>query len=346
MTNATDVIDAAADAAPTDTHLSYGADRGGPSAAQGLGQRRTEAERAGHQPPIGHRESRHRRARRADPTGRLLRYPGPDPEQHWRRGSGPPRPAQARRLDREDQATRPRRGPARGAQVGGIRRRGGCHAGRLRLLGHDEGPSRRCDGQGSDGRRNATSQIAQQGAASALLGVCAGGVHLDDLRILGPINVLKVKCAPKGYGRRLVAELWLYPDGSRILELSTKCRAHRGVRRGRRRLACSSASAASTCSPSSRPRPGPRSSSSPRNSRAPEVRDECHHEQRRRRRASNTIDWYRLSADDVCRRLDVDPAVGLSAAAVLERRQQYGPNKLAEEAKEPAGEPSCASTAT
>ncbi len=50
----------------------------------------------------------------------------------------------------------------------------------------------------------------------------------------------------------------------------------------------------------------------------------------------NTTDWYRLSADDVCRQLDVDPAVGLSAAAVLERRQQYGPNKLAEEAKEPA----------
>ena len=25
-------------------------------------------------------------------------------------------------------------------------------------------------------------------------------------------------------GRRLVAELWLYPDDSRILELSTKCR--------------------------------------------------------------------------------------------------------------------------
>ena len=49
----------------------------------------------------------------------------------------------------------------------------------------------------------------------------------------------------------------------------------------------------------------------------------------------STTDWYRLSADDVCRQLDVDPAVGLSAAAVLERRQQYGPNKLAEEAKEP-----------
>ena len=50
----------------------------------------------------------------------------------------------------------------------------------------------------------------------------------------------------------------------------------------------------------------------------------------------NATDWYRLSAEDVCRQLDVDPAVGLSAAAVLERRQRYGPNKLAEEAKEPS----------
>jgi hypothetical protein len=49
------------------------------------------------------------------------------------------------------------------------------------------------------------------------------GLALDDLSVLGPINVLKLKFAPKGYGRRLVAELWLYPDGERILELSTKC---------------------------------------------------------------------------------------------------------------------------
>ena len=46
--------------------------------------------------------------------------------------------------------------------------------------------------------------------------------------------------------------------------------------------------------------------------------------------------WYSLPADEVCRRLDVDPAVGLSSAEVTERRQRYGPNKLAEEAKEPA----------
>ena len=49
------------------------------------------------------------------------------------------------------------------------------------------------------------------------------GVELDDLSILGPIFVLKLKFAPKGFGHRLVAEMWLYPDDSRIVELSTKC---------------------------------------------------------------------------------------------------------------------------
>jgi hypothetical protein len=49
------------------------------------------------------------------------------------------------------------------------------------------------------------------------------GVGLDDLAVLGPIFVLKLKSSPAGYRRKLVAELWLYPDGSRILELSTRC---------------------------------------------------------------------------------------------------------------------------
>jgi len=30
-------------------------------------------------------------------------------------------------------------------------------------------------------------------------------------------------------------------------------------------------------------------------------------------------DWHTLGADDVCRQLDVDPAVGLSAAEVVRR---------------------------
>jgi hypothetical protein len=49
------------------------------------------------------------------------------------------------------------------------------------------------------------------------------GMGLDDLAILGPITLMKVKFAPAGFARRMVAELWFYPDGSRILELSTKC---------------------------------------------------------------------------------------------------------------------------
>jgi hypothetical protein len=48
------------------------------------------------------------------------------------------------------------------------------------------------------------------------------GIALDDLAVLGPILTLKLKYAPQDFGRKLVAELWLYPDGSRILELSTK----------------------------------------------------------------------------------------------------------------------------
>jgi len=40
---------------------------------------------------------------------------------------------------------------------------------------------------------------------------------------MGPILVLKLKFSPPGFAGRLVAELWTYPDGSRILELSTKC---------------------------------------------------------------------------------------------------------------------------
>jgi hypothetical protein len=48
------------------------------------------------------------------------------------------------------------------------------------------------------------------------------GIGLEDLTVLGPIFVLKLRFTPPGLGRRLVAEIWLYPDGSRILELSTR----------------------------------------------------------------------------------------------------------------------------
>ena len=49
------------------------------------------------------------------------------------------------------------------------------------------------------------------------------GIALDDLTLLGPIFVLKLKFTPPELPRKMVAEMWLYPDGERILELSTKC---------------------------------------------------------------------------------------------------------------------------
>jgi hypothetical protein len=49
------------------------------------------------------------------------------------------------------------------------------------------------------------------------------GIAIDDLSILGPIFVLKLAAVPEGYDRKVVAEMWTYPDGSRLLELSTRC---------------------------------------------------------------------------------------------------------------------------
>lgn len=49
------------------------------------------------------------------------------------------------------------------------------------------------------------------------------GIELDELSILGPITVFKHNSRPKDLGRKLVGEMWLYPDYSRIIELSTKC---------------------------------------------------------------------------------------------------------------------------
>lgn len=48
------------------------------------------------------------------------------------------------------------------------------------------------------------------------------GLKFSELSVLGPINLLKLEFTPDDLERKFVAELWMYPDGSRILELSTK----------------------------------------------------------------------------------------------------------------------------
>jgi hypothetical protein len=49
------------------------------------------------------------------------------------------------------------------------------------------------------------------------------GISMDSLVTLGPVFLLKSRHQPKDYDRRVTTEMWLYPDGSRILEVSTKC---------------------------------------------------------------------------------------------------------------------------
>jgi hypothetical protein len=49
------------------------------------------------------------------------------------------------------------------------------------------------------------------------------GLTMSDLSVLGPIFVLKVNFRPVGFNRQVTGEMWLYPDGRRLLELSTKC---------------------------------------------------------------------------------------------------------------------------
>ena len=49
------------------------------------------------------------------------------------------------------------------------------------------------------------------------------GITMDKLVLLGPTFLLKAKHYAKDFDRPITVEMWLYPDGSRILEISTKC---------------------------------------------------------------------------------------------------------------------------
>jgi hypothetical protein len=49
------------------------------------------------------------------------------------------------------------------------------------------------------------------------------GAGLDDLIVYGPIDVRCTNVRLRGLDRGLTAERWRFPDGSDLLELSTKC---------------------------------------------------------------------------------------------------------------------------
>lgn len=50
-----------------------------------------------------------------------------------------------------------------------------------------------------------------------------GQVGIDDLAILGPVYARRHKLVLDGFAGTLLVEQWTYPDGSQILEVSTRC---------------------------------------------------------------------------------------------------------------------------
>ncbi|MEV6347439.1 hypothetical protein [Actinoplanes sp. NPDC051851] len=48
-------------------------------------------------------------------------------------------------------------------------------------------------------------------------------IAIGDLRALGPVEVRRYRFVPSALGAPLTVERWSYPDGSTLLELSTRC---------------------------------------------------------------------------------------------------------------------------
>lgn len=55
----------------------------------------------------------------------------------------------------------------------------------------------------------------------------AGRLTPDDLTILGPVHATKLKASTSGLLPKYAVDLWMVPDGSRILDLSTRCKPQR-----------------------------------------------------------------------------------------------------------------------
>jgi hypothetical protein len=68
------------------------------------------------------------------------------------------------------------------------------------------------------------SKLFSKGQRRFLAERTPDGPALDDLVALGPLTVLKVRWRPPELpDQKMVGEVWLFPDGSRVIELSTKC---------------------------------------------------------------------------------------------------------------------------
>ena len=154
----------------------------------------------------------------------FLDTPELSPGQGRRRGASATIRRWPRRCGHQAPTGRPERAAERHPPIGLVQRRAGCAARWVRLLRLDEGANDRPGRALGCQRGDPAAQAVHRGAAPVLQGARRPmGSTLDDLTVLGPTFVLKGVFEPPELKRRFVAEMWLYPDGSRILELSTKC---------------------------------------------------------------------------------------------------------------------------
>jgi hypothetical protein len=86
------------------------------------------------------------------------------------------------------------------------------------------------------GRRRVTRVVAAGRPLTGLLtsrqrrlfeAYAPAGVKLGDLKTFGPIEVRRGPVTVRGLERELTVERWTYPDGTELLELSTRCPAGR-----------------------------------------------------------------------------------------------------------------------
>ena len=207
----------------TPRELTDGAADRAPRAREGGRQRRAEAHRPGGFAASGADGPADRPARRSDPSGVLLRHPelalyGTGLVVRARRiqGKGDDSVVKLRPVVPHELPESWRASPSFGVEVdampGGFVCSGSMKASlpapRVKEAVSGDRPLRKLF---SKEQRAFYAEQAPEGLA------------LDDLTTLGPIFVLKVKFAPPELGRKMVGELWLYPDDSRLLELSTKC---------------------------------------------------------------------------------------------------------------------------
>jgi len=82
--------------------------------------------------------------------------------------------------------------------------------------------------QKSIGRRRPARHLLSPAQRALLLIAAGDGFDIDELVVLGPVNVVRLTSGkPES---RIDVESWLYPDGSRVVELSAKCRPARSRR--------------------------------------------------------------------------------------------------------------------